>query len=65
MRTIRKVKQARRMTGTDKILKWIGVGALLFGVLPVVAVTARDIPGIIREIKIEMMGQKGGWKQAH
>jgi hypothetical protein len=65
MRRTRKAKQARQMTRTDRILKWIGVGTLLFGVLPVVAVTAGDIPGIIREIKIEMMGQKGGWKQAH
>jgi hypothetical protein len=50
---------------TDQILKWIGVGTLVFGVLPVVAITVRDIPGIIREIKIDMMGWKGGWKQAH
>lgn len=57
--------KTRKPNRTDQILKWIGVGTLVFGVLPVVAIIARDIPGIIREIKIEMMGQKGGWKQAH
>jgi hypothetical protein len=53
------------MTRTDHILKWIGAGTLLMIVLPIVAITARDIPGAIREIKIGLMGWKGGWKQAH
>lgn len=55
----------RQLSKTDRALKWIGVGTLVFGVLPVVAITARDIPGIIREVKIDMMGMRGGWKQAH
>jgi hypothetical protein len=59
------VTKTRKPNRTDRILKWIGVGTLVFGVLPIVVITARDIPGMIREIKIEMMGQKGGWKQAH
>jgi hypothetical protein len=53
------------MTRTDQVLKWIGAGTLLLIVLPIVVITARDIPGVIREIKIERMGWKGGWKQAH
>lgn len=57
--------RTRRMTRTDQVLKWIGAGTLLLIVLPIVVITARDIPGVIREIKIERMGWKGGWKQAH
>lgn len=53
------------MSTTDRVLKWIGVGALVFGVLPVAAVVARDLPGILREVKIARMGFVGGWKQAH
>lgn len=57
--------RAQQKRKADQVLKWIGAGTLLFGVLPVAAITARDIPGIIREVKIDMMGWKGGWKQAH
>lgn len=53
------------MSKTDRILKWIGVGTLVFGVLPVAVILARDVPGMIREIKMDKMGMRGGWKQAH
>jgi hypothetical protein len=53
------------MSNTNRVLKWIGVGTLVFGVLPVTAVLAREVPGMIREIKIAKMGFRGGWKQAH
>jgi hypothetical protein len=53
------------MSRTDQILKWIGAGALLFIVLPVIVIIARDVPGMIREVKMDKMGFKGGWKQAH
>lgn len=54
-----------RMTTTDRVLKWIGVGTLALGVLPVTLVLVREVPGMIREIKIAKMGFVGGWKQAH
>lgn len=53
------------MSNTDRVLKWIGVGTLVLGVLPVTAVLVREIPGMIREVKIARMGFRGGWKQAH
>jgi hypothetical protein len=49
----------------DRILKWIGVGTVVFGVLPVAAIVAWEIPRIIRDLKVGTMGWKGGWKQAH
>ena len=52
------------MSRTDQFLKWIGVVALGAG-LGVVAIAARDLPGIVRELKIARMGFVGGWKQAH
>lgn len=59
----RRKSQAR--AGAEQALKWIGAGTIVFGVLPVAAILVRDIPGIIRELKIERMGWRGGWKQAH
>lgn len=53
------------MSNTDRVLKWIGAGTLVLGVLPVTAVLVREIPGMIREVKIARMGFRGGWKQAH
>jgi hypothetical protein len=53
------------MSRTDKILKWTGACALAFVVLPVLMIIARDVPGMIRELKMDKMGMKGGWKQAH
>ena len=57
--------RTKSLSTSDRILKWIGVGTLVFGVLPVAVIVAREIPGIIREIKVLTMGGKGGWKQAH
>jgi hypothetical protein len=51
--------------GMDRALKWVGVGTLTLGALPVTAVLVREIPGMIREVKIARMGFRGGWKQAH
>jgi len=53
------------MNTMNRVLKWIGVGTLVLGVLPVTAVLVLEIPGMIREIKIARMGFRGGWKQAH
>ena len=53
------------MTNSDRIFKWIGVGAVVFGVVPFVVILLRDVPGMIREVKIDRMGLRGGWKQAH
>lgn len=53
------------MNTMNRILKWIGVGTLVLGVLPVTAVLVREIPGMLREVKIARMGFRGGWKQAH
>jgi hypothetical protein len=53
------------MNTMDKALKWIGIGTLVLGVLPVTAVLVREIPGMMREIRIARMGFRGGWKQAH
>ena len=53
------------MNRTNRLLRWVGVGTLVFGVLPVVTVLVREVPGMIREIKIARMGLRGGWKQAH
>lgn len=58
-------EEGRPTSGLDEVLKWIGVGTLVLVVLPVVAITLRDIPGMIREVKIDLMGFRGGWKQAH
>ena len=53
------------MNTMNRVLKWIGVGTLVLGVLPVTAVLVREIPGMLREVKIARMGFRGGWKQAH
>lgn len=53
------------MNTMNRVLKWIGVGTLGLGVLPVTAVLVREIPGMLREVKIARMGFRGGWKQAH
>jgi hypothetical protein len=53
------------MSKTDRVLKWTGAGVLLFVVLPVIVIIARDVPGMIREVKMDKMGFKGGWKQGH
>jgi len=53
------------MSKTDQVFKWIGVATVVFGVVPFVGVLLMDAPGAVRELKIEMMGNKGGWKQAH
>jgi hypothetical protein len=53
------------MNRTERVLAWIGAGVLLLVVLPVIVITARDVPGMIREVKMDKMGFKGGWKQAH
>jgi hypothetical protein len=57
--------RTKSVSTPDRILKWIGVGALVFGALPVAIIAAREMPGIIRELKLMTMGGKGGWKQAH
>jgi hypothetical protein len=53
------------MTNTDRALKWIGVGTVVLGALPFAVIVLRDVPGMIREVKIDRMGMRGGWKQAH
>ena len=53
------------MSRTDQTLKWLGVGTLVLGVLPLTAVLVREIPGMVREVRIARMGFVGGWKQAH
>jgi hypothetical protein len=53
------------MSRTERVLAWIGAGVLLLVVLPVIVIIARDVPGMIREVKMDKMGFKGGWKQAH
>ena len=53
------------MSNINRALKWMGVAALVLGVLPVTGVLIREIPGAIREIKIARMGFVGGGKQAH
>jgi hypothetical protein len=53
------------MTGIDRALKRAGVATLVLGVLPLTGVLVREIPGMIREVKIARMGFVGGWRQAH
>ena len=53
------------MITTTRVLKWIGVATLVLGVLPLTGVLVREVPGMIREVKIARMGFVGGWKQAH
>lgn len=53
------------MNTTDRVLKWVGVGTLAFGAVPFAAVLVREVPGMVREVKIDLMGFRGGWKQAH
>jgi hypothetical protein len=53
------------MSTINRVLKWTGGAALVLGVLPLTAVLVREIPGMIREVKIARMGFVGGWKQAH
>jgi len=53
------------MNSMDRALKWVGIGTLALGVAPVTAVLVREIPGMVREVKIARMGFRGGWKQAH
>jgi hypothetical protein len=53
------------MSQTDRVLKWTGAAALVLGVLPLLLVLGREVPGMIREIKIAQMGFRGGWRQAH
>jgi hypothetical protein len=57
--------RTKSLSAPDRILKWMGVGTLVFGVLPVAAIVAWEIPRIIRNLRIGTMGGKGGWKQAH
>jgi hypothetical protein len=53
------------MSKTDKMLRSIGIATLALGAFPVALVIVRDIPGMMRELKIAKMGARGGWKQAH
>ena len=53
------------MSQTDRVLRWAGAATLTFGALPLLVVLGREVPGMIREIKIAQMGFRGGWKQAH
>jgi hypothetical protein len=53
------------MSQTDRVLKWLGAATLALAVLPLLVVLGREVPGMIREIKIAQMGFRGGWKQAH
>jgi hypothetical protein len=53
------------MSKTDQALKLLGAGTLLFGVLPLVGIVLRELPGGFREIKDLRMGMRGGWHQAH
>jgi hypothetical protein len=53
------------MNTINRALKWLGVATLVLGVLPLTGVLVREIPGMVREVKIARMGFRGGWKQAH
>jgi hypothetical protein len=53
------------MNDMDRALKWVGMGTLVLGMLPLTAVLVREVPGMIREVKLARMGFRGGWKQAH
>jgi hypothetical protein len=53
------------MSRTDPVLKWMGAATLALVILPLLVVLGREVPGMIREIKIATMGFRGGWKQAH
>jgi len=53
------------MDTTNRVLRWVGGATLVLAVAPLTAVLVREIPGMIREVKIARMGFVGGWKQAH
>jgi len=49
----------------SRAFKWIGITTVVFAIVPFAAILVRDVPGMIREVKIDKMGLRGGWRQAH
>jgi len=53
------------MNKANRALRWIGLGTLTLGIIPLLITLLRDLPAAMREVKLAKMGNRGGWHPAH